>query len=97
MTLDDESGRNGIHKPLGGNCDTGDVVNMGEHDEKFVSSYPGYGVPFTGTAFEPFCNVLQKEVSHRMPERVVDYFEAVEINEQKSDFVLLPTSSGECI
>ena len=37
VTLDDESGRHCIHKPLGGNCGVGDVVNIGEHDEEFVS------------------------------------------------------------
>src|SRR4029077_4071741 len=36
VTLDDESGRHCIHKPLGRNGGAGDVVNMGEHDEEFI-------------------------------------------------------------
>jgi hypothetical protein len=40
---------------------------------------------------------LQKKVAERASERIVDEFESVEIEEQKRNFVLLPTSTGECL
>jgi hypothetical protein len=38
---------------------------------------------FTRRSLKAFCNVLQEKVADRVPERVVDVFEPVEIEEQK--------------
>jgi hypothetical protein len=94
VTLNYQSGSQCIHKPLSGNCCVGYVLYSSQHDEEFISAKSGYCVLFTRTPLKPFCNVLQKEVTDRMPERVIDDFEAVEIKEQKCNSVLLSTSSG---
>jgi hypothetical protein len=50
---------------------------------------------FTRPFHQPFCDLLQNKVANRVPERVVNGFEPIEIEEQKRNFVLSPTSTGE--
>src|SRR5690349_19509385 len=97
MTLNDEFSGHCIHQPLSGNCCVGDVLYVSQHDEEFVSGQPGHGVLCPRPSLEAFCNVLQQKVTDGVPERVVDVFEPVEIEKQKRNFVLLPTSTGECL
>jgi hypothetical protein len=86
-----------MHEPLSGDCCVGCVLYSSQHNEEFVSAYPGHCVLFTRKSLKPFCNFLQDKVADRVPERVVNGFEPVEIEEQKRNFVLLPTSTGECL
>ena len=95
--MNDEFSGHRIHDPFSGDCCVGYVLYSSQHDDEFVSAYPGHCVLFTRTSLKSFCNVLQEKVAERVPERVVDDFEPVEIKEQKRNFVLLPTSTGECL
>ena len=61
-----------------------------------MSAESCHGIQFTRSSLKPLCNCLEKKVANRVPERVVDEFELVEIEKQKRDFVLFPTSTGEC-
>jgi len=40
-------------------------------------------------------NFLQEQVAAGVPERVVDVLEAVKVDEQKANFVLLPAGAGQ--
>ena len=73
------------------------LLYRSQHNKEFVSAYPGHGVLFTSPFLQAFCDLLQNKVADRVPERVVNGFEPVEIEEQKRNFVLLPTSTGECL
>ena len=97
MTLNDEFSGHCIHEALRGNGCVGNILYVSQHDEKFVSGQPSHSVLFAHRSLKAFCNVLQKKVADRMPERVVDVLEPVEIEEQKRNFVLLPASTGECL
>ena len=48
-------------------------------------------------SLQAFGNVLQDQVAERVSERVVDVFEAVEIEEQKRNFVILAAGAGQCL
>jgi len=50
---------------------------------------------FPSPRLEPFCNFLQEQVAAGVPERVVDVLEAVKVDEQKRNFVLLPAGAGQ--
>ena len=97
VTLNDEFSDNCIHEPLSRNGCVGDILYRSQDDKKFVSAYSGYGVLFTRPFLQAFCDLLQNKVANRVAERVVDVFEPVEIEEQKRNFVLSPTSTGECL
>src|ERR1035438_9685416 len=58
---------------------------------------PSHGVLFPYPLLKALCNFLQEKVADRVPERVVNDFEAVEVEEQERDSALLPTSTCECL
>src|ERR1019366_2141846 len=94
-TLNNESGTDCMQEPLSGNRCVGSVLRSRQHDDKFVSPDTSHRVLFPCPFLEPLCNFLQEKVADRVPEGVVDVFEPVEVEEQKRNFVLSPTSTGE--
>src|SRR5579864_1231232 len=97
MTLNGECSGHCIHQSLGGYCCVGDVFYVSQHDQEFVASETGDGVLVTCPCLKSFGNFLQEEVASRVPQRIVDVLELVEVEEQKCDFLLLPTSASQCL
>jgi hypothetical protein len=95
VTLSDEFSGHCIHEPLSGDGCVGCVLYSSQHNEELVSADSGYCVLFTRPFLQPLCDLLQNKVADRVPERVVNGFELVEIEEQQRNFALLPTSTGE--
>src|SRR5579863_119803 len=83
------------HEPFGGDGGVSHISDTSEYDEEFVSAEAGDCVLITRPSFESFCNLLQKKVAERVPERVVDVFEAIEIEEQKRNLVFLTASASQ--
>jgi hypothetical protein len=95
VALNNELSRHRLHYPPSGDCYARNILDAGEHDEKFISAEPDHGVLFTRETLKSFRSVLQEKVADRVPEGVVDDFETVEIEEQKRNFVIVTTSMGE--
>ena len=70
----------------------GDLVDQGG---ELVPADAGQQVPGTQRGLEAPAHAAQDLVADGMSERVVDVFEPVEVEEQKRNFVLSPTSTGE--
>jgi hypothetical protein len=83
MTLDNEFSDHHIHKPFGGNRRVGVVLNLSQRDQEFIPTQTGHRVLFPPPCLKTFCDFLQEEVADRVPQRVVDGLEAVEIQKQK--------------
>ncbi len=58
------------------------LIEFRKHDHKFVSAEAADRVRDADTCLQPLRHRLQQHVSHRVPERVIDVFEPIEVYEQ---------------
>ena len=73
------------------------VRHVGEHDHEFVATETRHRVAITCTVLEPACDQLQQLVANRVPERVVDDFESVQIAKQHSRKAVMPRCARDCL
>jgi len=67
---------------------------LGEQDYEFVAPLAADCVGITHTSQQSFCNGLKQFVAFGMSQRIVDVFEAVQIQKEYCKRVILPASQG---
>ena len=63
--------------------------NLIEHDDEFVSAKPGHHVAIAYAIPKPLGHLDQQRVTCRVPQRVVDHLESIEVNEQHRAFMTI--------
>ena len=68
LALNDKFIDERIRKPLGSNRRVGDVLYGGQHDQEFVTAQACNGVLGTCPSLKPFGDVLEEEITDRVPQ-----------------------------
>ena len=96
LIFNQEFSGHAVEDPVGGDGRFGNTLQGGQHDQEFVAAAAGHRIFFPDTPLEPFGNLLQEKIAERVSQRIVDDFEAVEIEKQNCDFlVVLAASAGQ--
>jgi hypothetical protein len=93
--LNPEFGRHSVHDPFGGGGRSFDVGNGTQHDQEFVSSDARHRILIADLPLQPFGTLLEEKIPDRVPERIVDDLEAVEIEEEDRDQLAAAASGGD--
>ena len=69
--------------------------DFGHHDDELVSAHSGHGVRFTYAREQPLPNGREEDIAIRVPKRVVDLFEPVDINEEDGNLMVVGLCSKD--
>ena len=109
MSLDDERVRQRFQnapatRPASSGCgkdvrENGEFVaaESGEGVHRFMVGMPADRVTLPDRLAQPFRNVGQEHVAHRVAERIVDDFEAIQVDKQRGEVLVVSRGIGDGI
>ncbi len=77
-----QGARNRIHHPLNQAHAQLFIKTLRQDQDKFIAAQPRDGVSFAGERFQAAGDLFQQQIAGIMPERIVDEFKAVQVDEQ---------------
>ncbi|RMO12329.1 hypothetical protein ALQ47_05261 [Pseudomonas cichorii] len=58
------------------------LQQAGQQDDEFIAAQARYGVDVAQRLLEALCDAFEEQIAHRVPEAVVDVFEAIQVDKQ---------------
>src|SRR5579863_4850840 len=71
------------------------IGDLWEQDHEFIPAEAAYGVGTPYTSNRAFRNQAKQLVARRVPQRIVDLFEAIQIQKQYGKAIALPAGQGK--
>src|SRR5579872_7417165 len=68
-----------------------------EGNQEFISTEASHSIFFTRKRAQPLSDLLQQHVSNRMAQRIIDDFEAVDVEIDQSNLFAAAFGDGDCL